>query len=125
MLQVIMGMVNRFYQHSAATTTQTSTAQASEPPKQQLVWKVLGSTLEKLSGKTCAQSSVYQIRRTEHSFQLKVCPSSTVGSLGNLHFFVAKRNKETKLYWPFPYSLALSVVVKKGNKKVHHLRSGH
>ena len=89
------------------------------PGKEEFIWEADGSVLESLSGETCAQSSVFRIQSTYHAFRLKVCPSSTAGSLGNLHVYVVKGSSDSKLHWPFQNSLRLSVIVKRGNTKIH------
>ena len=87
--------------------------------KEEFIWETDGSELESLSVKTCAQSRVFRIQSTYHAFRLKVCPSPTVGSLGNLHVFVVKGSSDSELHWPFQNSLKLSVIVRKGNAKIH------
>lgn len=88
------------------------------PGKEEFIWEVDGSELESLSGETCAQSSVFRIKSTYHAFRLKVCPSSTAGSLGNLHVYVVKGSSDSKLHWPFQTSLGLSVIVRRGNTNI-------
>ena len=89
------------------------------PGKEEFIWEADGSELESLSGETCAQSTVFRIQSTYRAFRLKVCPSSTAGSLGNLHVYVVKGSSNSKLHWPFQNSLRLSVIVRKGNTKIH------
>ena len=65
------------------------------------------------------------MRSSEHSFRLNVCPSSTDGSLGDVYFSLVQDGSSSSLYWPFPYSVRLSVLGNGGREVIYHdLQSG-